>query len=99
MAVEADMDEIGKPGLQTQMQQPKEGMLDIKVKVQALARNHFDVQHFGLVIALGLKSPARLHATEHANQALFDPIPVGHSPSLLFFGEGRAVEINERTPQ
>src|SRR5256886_5735761 len=77
----------------------KEEMEDVKVKVQAPARNHVDVQHLGLAIALRLEGPTRLHASKNGNQALFDPIPLGHSPSLVLLGDGRTVEINERTLQ
>src|SRR5215470_7946941 len=59
MAVEADVDEKGKPGLQPKVQQSKASVLDVEVQVQALAQLQVRFELLGLIIASHFVGPAR----------------------------------------
>jgi hypothetical protein len=95
MAVEADVDEKGKPSLQPQVYQSKTWVLDVEVQVQALAPFQVRLQLLGLVIASHFVGPARLYTSKDRYQALFNAIALSNFARQVFLGQGAATQIGE----
>ena len=95
MAVEADVDEKGKPSLQAQVQQSKTWVLDVEVQVQALAQFQVRLELLGLVIASHFVGPARFYTSKDRYQALFNAIALSDFSRQLFLGQGAAAQIGE----
>ena len=86
-AVEANIDLEGKPGLQTQVHEAELGMLEIEIKMAALARLNLYFKVFGLGVSDDLKGHARFDAIENGNEPLSDLIPAGDfSGQILLAG-------------
>jgi hypothetical protein len=95
MAVEADVDEKGKPSLQTQVHQSKASVLDVEVQVQALAQFQVRLELLGLVIASHFVGPTRFYTSKDRYQALFNAIALSDFSRQLFLGQSAAVQIGE----
>src|SRR4030066_2175466 len=95
MAVEADVNEKGKPSLQAQVQQSKTLVLDVEVQVQALAQFQVRLKHLGLVIASHFVGPARFYTSKDRHQTLFNVIPLSDLAREVFLGQSAAVQIRK----
>jgi len=96
MAVEADVDEKGKPGLQPKVQQSKASVLNVKVQVQALAQLQVRFELLGLVIASHFVGPARFYTAKDRYQALFNAVALSDFARQLFLGQSTAAQIGKR---
>ena len=96
MAVEADVDEKGKPGLQPKVQQSKASMLNVEVQVQALAQLQVRFELLGLVIASHFVGPARFYTAKDCYQALFNAVALSDFARQLFLGQSTAAQIGKR---
>jgi hypothetical protein len=97
MAVEADVDEKGKPRLQAQVHQSKPPVLDVEVQVQALAQFQVRLELFGLVIASHFVGPARFYTAKDRYQALSNAIALSDFVRQVFLGQGAAAQVGEWT--
>jgi hypothetical protein len=95
MAVEADVDEKGKPSLQPQVQQSKPSVLNVEVKVQAFAQFQVRFELFALVIASHFVGPARFYTSKDCYQALFNAVALSDFPRQLFLGQSTAAQIGK----
>jgi hypothetical protein len=95
MTVEADVDEKGKPSLQTQVQHSKTWVLDVEIQVQALAPFQARLKHLGLVIASHFVGPTRFYTAKDRHQPLFNAIAFSDLARELFLGQSAAVQIRK----
>jgi hypothetical protein len=82
-AVEAKIDLEGKPGLQTQVHEAKLGMLEIEIKMAALARLDLHFNVFGLGVSDDLKGCAGFDAVKNGDQSIGDFIAGGQLPDQI----------------
>jgi transposase len=67
-AIEANIDLEGKPGLQTHVHEAELGMLEIEIKMAALARLNLHFNMFGLGVSHDLKGNAGFNAVKNGNE-------------------------------
>ena len=95
VAVEADLNREGKPGLQAQVHEAQLPVNEVEVETQALASG---VDETRTPLAIDhLEALAGFHRGKDADESLRNPVADGNLPGSLFLAYGTR-EVNVRSP-
>jgi hypothetical protein len=93
VAVEADVDREGEPGLQADMHEAEDGVDLVVVQVQALAWAVDDLEFLGGAVAVNLEGHALFDAAQDPDGSLGDAIALGDGAGLVLETEVVGVDV------